>query len=69
LQNARGKETSNCLSDSYESLACPGIIADDEAKDSDCQQRVNEPAKCRCYDIEQNADSRSQHLRPEDGWQ
>jgi hypothetical protein len=39
-------------------LAGQGIVADDEDEDSDREKWVNEPTKCRRYDIEQDADSR-----------
>jgi hypothetical protein len=54
------------LSARMDPLASPGIVADDENEDPNREKWVNKPAKCRRHDVEQDADSRPQHLRYKD---
>src|SRR6266851_927421 len=39
-------------------LAGPGVVADNEDEDRDRKQRMNEPTKRRCHNIEQDANTR-----------
>src|SRR5262249_4953293 len=45
-----------------DALAGPGVVADDEYEDPDREKGVNEPAKRRGHDVEQDADDRPLHL-------